>query len=115
MRSPLAVLGIIVVSACHTVTSSSPPPTTTRTTHVDRPRIDRIAPVAREGSAVVLGRVGARRVALVADEDEDAIHTIDLDARAEIAGRANKHGLRTATRRGGGSDHWKHFRCVSRK
>ncbi|MGZ6096172.1 MAG: hypothetical protein ACXWUG_29290, partial [Polyangiales bacterium] len=40
---------------------------------------------AREGSEVVLARVAGTRVAFVADGDERAIHTIDLDARKELA------------------------------
>src|SRR5689334_12968657 len=33
------------------------------------------------GSAVVLARAGDRALALVADDDSSAIHTVDLDAR----------------------------------
>lgn len=57
--------------------------------------IDPVFPVANEASAVVLGRISGRRVAFVADEDESAIHTLDLEtrtaiARTEVSGRPAK-------------------------
>ena len=39
----------------------------------------------REGSALVLARVDGRDVAFVADEDEGAVHSLDLDAGIELA------------------------------
>lgn len=39
----------------------------------------------RQGSAIALAREGARRLAFVADEEEDAIHTLDLQTGTEIA------------------------------
>jgi DNA-binding beta-propeller fold protein YncE len=39
----------------------------------------------RVGGAVALGRLGERTIAYVADEDDDAIHTIDVDSGATYA------------------------------
>lgn len=39
----------------------------------------------REGSSVALARSGEVTLAYAADEDDDAIHTFDVDSRAEIA------------------------------
>lgn len=40
---------------------------------------------ARVGGAIALARFGERRVAFVADEDDDAVHTVDLATGAELA------------------------------
>jgi DNA-binding beta-propeller fold protein YncE len=42
------------------------------------------APV-RQSSPIALVRLGDRTLAYVADEDEGAVHTLDLDARSELA------------------------------
>jgi mono/diheme cytochrome c family protein len=39
----------------------------------------------RDGASIAIGRVHGRTLAFVADDDEDAVHTIDLDQRVEIA------------------------------
>jgi DNA-binding beta-propeller fold protein YncE len=39
----------------------------------------------RDGSPVVLGKLGARTVAFVADEDDEAVRTVDLATHAELA------------------------------
>jgi mono/diheme cytochrome c family protein len=57
--------------------------------------IEPVFPVANEASAVVLATLAGRRVAFVADEDESAIHTLDLEtqkavARTEVSGRPAK-------------------------
>jgi hypothetical protein len=39
----------------------------------------------RQGGAVVLARMGASTIAYAADEDDDAIHTFDVGAAAELA------------------------------
>lgn len=39
----------------------------------------------RDGAAIAVARVLGRTLAFVADEDEDAVHTVDLDQRLEIA------------------------------
>ena len=83
MRSSFALVAIACTAGCHAapLKTSDPPPRATR----EAERLEQVAPYARDGSALVVGRIGSRRVAFVADEDEDAIHTLDLDARREIA------------------------------
>lgn len=49
----------------------------------------------RDGSAIAVGRVAGRTVAFIADEDEGALHTIDLDQRVELA-RTELEGRPTA-------------------
>lgn len=44
-----------------------------------------IDPAAREGSAIALAKTADHRLAFVADEDEDAVHVVDLDDRREVA------------------------------
>lgn len=53
--------------------------------HIEGITIEPLDPDVREGSGVVLAKVGARSVAFVADADEQTIHTLDLEKRAEIA------------------------------
>ncbi|HVY49108.1 MAG TPA: hypothetical protein VHB21_24630 [Minicystis sp.] len=43
------------------------------------------ADAARQGNAVVLAKAAGRTIAYVADEDSNAIHTMDVDARREVA------------------------------
>jgi hypothetical protein len=40
---------------------------------------------ARQGSTVAIATDQARTIAYVADEDDDAVHTVDVDARKELA------------------------------
>jgi cytochrome c peroxidase len=81
--APAIGLIAIGVGSCHTdwvhgvgaAVDAMPPPLTTIP----------IEGFERDGAAIAVGRVNGRTLAFVADEDEDALHTIDLDQRIEIA------------------------------
>jgi cytochrome c peroxidase len=85
---PLA-LALGTLAACH---RNDPSPTTSPSASAaPAPRapaapplpLDRIGTV-REGSTVVLAKLGAKRLALVADEDGSAVRAIDLATRTEV-------------------------------
>lgn len=92
MRFAEVLAGALVVCAC--TTTQTPPRTSTAPPPVAPTRLTRVTPIAREASPLALANFGARRLALVADEDEDAIHTLDLNERTEIA-RTNLTGRPT--------------------
>ncbi len=48
-------------------------------------RIERLSTDAREGAPLVLAKLGDRKVAFVADEDESAVFTLDLARGVELA------------------------------
>jgi DNA-binding beta-propeller fold protein YncE/mono/diheme cytochrome c family protein len=46
--------------------------------------IERLASPAREGASLALGKLGAKKVAFIADEDTGTVRTIDLGEKREI-------------------------------
>jgi hypothetical protein len=64
------------------------PSSTTSTTAPRGPAahpVDGIARPGEAGSRVALGNIGAARLAFVADEDDRALHTIDLESGRDVA------------------------------
>jgi len=107
MRHPLLGAFVIVSAGCGPalVTPPSPPPAppvvaetpASRATvpeaplpapscarRAPSPRLQPIAPTGA-GSSIALGRLGGRALAYVADEDERAVRTVDLESGAELA------------------------------
>lgn len=80
------LLAFALVSAC-----DAPRPPIAFQTDVSRPppprpmRIERIGDDVREGAPLALAILAGRTVAFVADEDESAVHTLDVERGAEIA------------------------------
>jgi DNA-binding beta-propeller fold protein YncE len=94
--APLALILALAPLACSTrdlppaptapepaAAVNSPPPTSCARSAAAAA----LAPVdaGGAGSPVALARAGSRTLAFIADEDESAIHTVDLDGRAPLA------------------------------
>jgi mono/diheme cytochrome c family protein len=89
--APLALLAVSSISAmvcaCRgSVSDVAPAPKPPlASTEAPRAKIVAVSGDLREGSALVLGRLDGRTLAFVADEDEDAVHTLDLEMGVELA------------------------------
>jgi mono/diheme cytochrome c family protein/DNA-binding beta-propeller fold protein YncE len=75
--STIAVL--LAFTACARPSASPPAKTTGAAKQIP------IVAVSREGSPVAIAKIGGKRVVLVADPDEDAIHTVDMESRTVLA------------------------------
>ncbi|MEP7121318.1 MAG: cytochrome C peroxidase [Byssovorax sp.] len=97
LASPLALLSCAVPAGdappapAPVELAAAPAPVPVLTTSTPAPRAPAAHPlvgVARAGEAgsrVALGKLGTRRLAFVADEDDQALHTIDLESGVDLA------------------------------
>lgn len=95
MRRKLATGAQVVflflgISAGCARTKDAPPPPPAPAAPAPAPAVHEHAPLARvgdahDGAAVVVARLGARTLAYVADEDDQAIRAVDLDTSAEVS------------------------------
>ena len=90
-RSPLVLAGLALAALAAAKQDSAPTPVASATpsaTVAAAPSspplpLDRLSDT-REGSSIVLARLGAKKVAIVADEDGSALRVIDVAAKEEV-------------------------------
>lgn len=94
MRNLIGVSGLLAAALAAGCATNKPTVARTPNTATATPSACRGATVAkplglpRTGSTVALARLGNKRVAFVADEDANAIETIDIDAGKELSSTA---------------------------
>jgi mono/diheme cytochrome c family protein/DNA-binding beta-propeller fold protein YncE len=95
MRRSLLVLvplALAALAACKKETPVPPPASSGSAASIPSPAVPSSPPIpldrvgeARSGSALVLARLGTKKVALVADDDANTLRVLDVAAKEEIA------------------------------